>query len=135
MVQIPVTPDSIAPTLRANLTDLLQKEQDEAMSILEANPFLAGLFVKCAEGSAIHETPTSQTSKDKEISDLQNEIPDVSMENELFRDEYYSLLEDQEKTLQQKATAEALSAQYCIQIAGVVSQQSALTEENHSLKK
>ena len=78
---------SLSPATQRDIIGILQREQDQAVSLLSSSPLLASLFVSYANKATTLEsiTPSTETEEwkalEKMISTLQEEIDKLKPEN------------------------------------------------------
>jgi len=108
---------------RNKLIALLQKEQDEAMTLLDANPFVTSLLIKYSEGGAV-----------KPSSPENEELIALRATNNAIRQDYERLRADYETVNQQKKAANMISEGLEMKLASTVEEKKKLLEENEALK-
>jgi len=108
---------------RNELVAVLQKEQDEAMALLDANPFISSLLVKYSRESAAK----SLLPENEELVALRTAQNALLQDQEWFQTEL-------ETAKQQKKAAETISVGLEIQLASAVEEKYKVLEENQKLK-
>lgn len=102
---------------------LLQKEQDEVMSLLDANPFVTSLLTKYADGGGA-KSPSTENE----------ELVALRAANNAIREDYERLHANYETVKQQKKAADMMSEGFEMKRAGLVEEKNKLAEENEALK-
>jgi hypothetical protein len=108
---------------RSELIAILQREHDEAMALLDANPFITGLLIKYSRGGAA-----------KSSSAENEELVALRAANNSIRQDYERLRTDFETVKQQKKAAETISVGLEIQLASSVEQREKDSKEIEILK-
>ena len=112
-----------AASPRNKLIALLQKEQDEAMTLLDANPFVTSLLIKYSDGSTV-KSPSTENE----------ELIALRAANNAIRQDYERLRADYETVNQQKKAANMIFEALEIKLANTVEEKKKLLEENEVLK-
>jgi hypothetical protein len=108
---------------RYKLVALLQKEQDEAMTLLDANPFVTSLLIKYSESGIVKPSSTEN-----------EELIALRAANNAIRQDYERLKADYETVNQQKKAANMFSEGLEIKLASTIEEKKKLFEENEALK-
>jgi hypothetical protein len=110
---------------RNELITILQREHDEAMALLDANPFITGLLIKYSKGGAAKSSSSSAENQ---------ELHALRAANNSIRQDYERLHADFETVNQQKKAAETISVGLEIQLANCVEEKEKSSKEIGILK-